>query len=238
MRVRFLEKVLYVKRGLHGDALARDFETFEKDFEMERPQWLQRHLAAYYAGLVWEGTGMTDEAIAAYRRCLDICPNHLWSLEHLAAIDSSLLTQEERDLLDLVKSRLSPIAMATSSLHWVAISVTPEKLAEIFEPQNVEYIFLCVSEVRDHLKLNMMYEDKNGFIFSDRIEMGEGMEYTIRVGELLRIERSDWHPYNLTLTSRRRVIANGEIIARLGKFAVKAFDVDIKGTTKEKPSVQ
>ena len=54
LRIRFLEKVLRVKRGMVGESFAREFETLEKEFEMARPQWLQRHLVSYYAGLVWE----------------------------------------------------------------------------------------------------------------------------------------------------------------------------------------
>ena len=233
LRVRFLEKVLLVKRGLHGDALARDFETFEKDFEMERPQWLQRHLAAYYAGLVWEGTGMTDEAIAAYRRCLDICPNHLWALRQLAGLSLSSLNEKERSLLEVATRRLSPIAMLAPGLNWIGVAAKPDTLTALYATQSFEYIFLCVSDVRSHLRTVMQFGDKNGLVFSDRIEPRDGMEYTLRVGEVMREVRNEWQPVNLTLSARRRVIANGDVAVRYDRFSVKAFKVDIQGVSRK-----
>ncbi len=233
LRVRFLEKVLLVKRGLHGDTLARDFETFEKDFEMERPQWLQRHLAAYYAGIVWEGTGMTDEAIAAYRRCLDICPNHLWALRQLAGLSLSSLNEKERSLLEVATKRLSPIAMLLPGLNWIGVAAKPDTLTTLYTTQSFEYIFLCVSDVRSHLRTVMQFGDKNGLVFSDRIEPRDGMEYTLRVGEVMREVRNEWQPVNLTLSARRRMIANGDVAVRCDHFSVKAFNVDIQGVSKQ-----
>ena len=233
LRVRFLEKVMLVKRGLHGDALARDFETLEKDFEMERPQWLQRHLAAYYAGLVWEGTGMTNEAIAAYRRCLDICPNHLWALRQLAGLSLSSLNEKERSLLEVATKRLSPIAMLLPGLNWIGVAAKPDTLTTLYTTQSFEYIFLCVSDVRSHLRTVMQFGDKNGLVFSDRIEPRDGMEYTLRVGEVMREVRNEWQPVNLTLSARRRIIANGDVAVRYDRFSVKAFKVDIQGVSRK-----
>ncbi|MCR5381703.1 MAG: O-antigen ligase family protein [Lentisphaeria bacterium] len=233
LRVRFLEKVLFVKRGLHGDALARDFETIEKDFEMERPQWLQRHLAAYYAGIAWEGTGMTDEAIAAYRRCLDICPNHLWSLRQLAGLSLSSLNEKERSLLEVATKRLSPIAMLLPGLNWIGVAAKPDTLTTLYASQSFEYIFLCVSDVRSHLRTVMQFGDKNGLVFSDRIEPRDGMEYTLRVGEVMREVRNEWQPVNLTLSARRRIIANGDVAVQYDRFSVKAFKVDIQGVSRK-----
>ena len=233
LRVRFLEKVLLVKRGLHGDVLAKDFETMEKDFEMQRPQWLQRHLASYYAGLVWEGTGKTDEAIAAYRRCLDICPNHLWSLRQLAGLSLSSLNEKERSLLDVATRRLSPIAMLAPGLNWIGVAAKPDTLTALYMTQSFEYIFLCVSDVQSHLRTVMQFGDKNGLVFSDRIEPRDGMEYTLRVGEVMREVRREWQPVNLTLAARRRIIANGDVAVRYDRFSVRAFKVDIQGVSRK-----
>ncbi len=233
LRVRFLEKVLYVKRGLRSDALAQDFETIEKELDAARPQWLQRHLAPYYAGLMWEGGGKTDEAIAAYRRCLEICPNHLWSLRQLAALAPSSLNNSERSLLEEATKRLSPIAMLSPGLHWIGVSAKPDTVTALYMPQSFEYIFLCVSDVHSHLRAVMQFGDKNGFVFSDRIEPHDGMEYTLRVGEVMRVVRAEWQPVNLTLSARRRIIANGDVAVRYDRFSAKAFKVDIQGVSRK-----
>ena len=233
LRVRFLEKVLYVKRGLHGDALARDFETLEKEFEAGRPQWLQRHLASYYAGLVWEGTHKKEEAIAAYRRCLEICPNHLWSLQHLAVLDPMSLNDKEQELLDLSTRRLSPIATLTTGMLWIGVNAKPDTLTALYMPLHFEYLFLCVSDVTSHLRATMVFGDKHGAVFSDHIEPHDGMEYTLRVGEVMRVTRAEWQPVTLTLSSKRRMLANGDVAIRYGGFTAKAFAVNIHGVSRK-----
>jgi len=197
---------------------------------------VQRHLASYYAGLAWEANGDKKKAIEAYRRCLSICPTHLWSLEHLDALDPSLLQKSERELLDLAKSRPSPIAMLTPSVQWLAIAANPSKMTEIYAKVQVEYLLLCVAEVRSPLKLQMWYGDKHGMAFIDRVESYDGAEYTMRIGELIRMTRPEWQPSNLTLSSRRRVIANGDVVVRFERNTVKAFVVDIQGLSKPKAS--
>ena len=233
MRNRFLELVLRVKRGVIGENLARDLETLEKDLEAARPQWLQRHLASYYAGLVWEENGKKEEAIAAYRRCLDICPNHLWSLRQLAALSPSSLNEKESSLLDLATRRLSTIAILSPGLHWIGVAAQPDTLTALYMTQRFEYIFLCVSDVHSHLRAVMQFGDKNGLVFSDRVEPRDGMEYTLRVGELMREVRNEWQPVNLTLSARRRIIANGDVAVRYDRFSAKAFKVDIQGVSRK-----
>ena len=235
-RVRFLEMALRVKRGLFDDSLAKDFEKLEKDFEMARPQWLQRHLASYYAGLVWEKNGKKDEARAAYRRCLDICPNHLWSLSHLAALAPSSLNGDEREILDFATRRQSPIAMLTTGMNWIGINATPDTLTALYMPLRFEYLFLCVSDVTSHLRATMSFSDKIGTVFSDLIEPHDGMEYTLRVGELMRVVRAEWQPVNLTLSSKRRMIANGDVAIRYGGFSVKAFTMNVQGASSKQLS--
>ena len=239
-RVKFLEMALTVKRGTQAvvgnTMLATRLELLEKETENARPQWLQRHLVPYYAGLVWEANGKMDEAMNAYRRCLDICPNHLWSMEHLSNIDNAKLTDEESNLLAVVTKRLSPIAAVTPGLQWVALSASPDELTELYTTQDFEYIFLCVADVNSHLRLNIQFGDKKGGVFSDRIEPMDGSEYTLRVGELMRIARKGWQPQTMTLTSRRRVMANGDVVARYGKFTTKAFKVNVKGGATPSPS--
>ncbi len=236
LHVRFLEKVLYVKRGLHGDVLARDFEALEKDFEMARPQWLQRHLAAYYAGLIWEGSNKKEEAIAAYRRCLEICPNHLWALRQLAALSPTSLSDKEFELLDLSTRRQSPIASLMPGMLWIGVNARPDVLTTLYMPLRFEYLFLCVSDVTNHLRVTMTFGDKHGAVFSDRIEPHDGMEYTLRVGEVLRVAREEWQPVNLTLSSKRRMLANGDISIRYGGFSAKAFSVNLHGVSRKQHS--
>ena len=236
LRIRFLEKALRVKRGMVGESFATEFETLEKDFEISRPQWLQRHLVSYYAGLVWEESGKKEEAIAAYRRCLEICPNHLWALRHLAALAPSSLNDKQLELLDLATRRQSPIAMLSSGLLWIGINATPDTLTALYMPLRFEYLFLCTSEVTSHLRALMTFGDKHGAVFSDRIESHDGMEYTFRVGEVVRLARNDWQPVTMTLSAKRRMLANGDVAIRFNGFSAKAFTVDVQGVSKRQPS--
>ena len=234
LRIRFLEMALRVKRNVVGESLAKDFETLEKDLEMARPQWLQRHLASYYAGLVWEGSGgKKEEAIAAYRRCLEICPTHLWSLQHLAALAPSSLNDKQLELLDLSTRRQSPIAMLSSGILWIGINATPDTLTALYMPLRFEYLFLCISDVTSHLRASMTFGDKHGAVFSDRVESHDGMEYTLRVGEVMRVVRNDWQPVNMTLSSKRRMLANGDVAIRFNGFSAKAFNVNVQGVPKK-----
>ena len=236
LRVRFLEMALRVKRGVIGENLAKDLETLAREHEMARPQWLQRHLISYYAGLVWEGIGKKDEAIAAYRSCLEICPNHLYSLRHMAALSSSSLNKEEVELLDLATRRQSPIAMMSPGLLWIGINSTPDTLTALHMPLRFEYLILCISDVMSHLRASMTFGDKHGAVFFDRIESHDGMEYTMRVGEVMRVVRNEWQPINLTLSTKRRMLANGDVAIHYGGFSVKAFTVDIQGVSKKRHS--
>ncbi len=236
LRIRFLEKTLRVKCGMFGESFATEFETLEKEFEMARPQWLQRHLVSYYAGLVWEESGKKEEAIAAYRRCLEICPNHLWALRHLAALAPSSLNEKQLELLDLATRRQSPIAMVSSGLLWIGINATPDTLTALYMPLRFEYLFLCTSEVTSHLRAMMTFGDRHGAVFSDRIEMHDGMEYTLRVGEVMRVERAAWQPVNMTLSAKRRMLANGDVAIRFGGFSTKAFTVNVQGVSKKQRS--
>lgn len=240
VRVKFLEMALMVKYGAQSlvgnTVLASRLELLEKDAEKARPQWLQRHLIPYYAGLVWEANGKNEEAAKAYRRCLDICPNHLWSMKHLSVIDSTALTADEQSLLALATKRLSPIATVAPGLQWIALSASPEELTELYTVQDFEYIFLCVADVNSNLRLNINFGDKKGYAYSDRIEPKDGLGYTLRVGELMRVVRKGWQPQTLTLTSRRRIMDNGDVVARYGKFSTKAFKVNVKGAVTPKSS--
>ena len=236
LRIRFLELALRVKRGTFSESLAKDFETLEKELEMARPQWLQRHLAAYYAGLAWEGSGKKAEAIAAYRRCLEVCPNHLWSLRHLAALEPSTLNSRQLELLDLSTRRQSPVAMLSSGLLWIGINAKPDTLTALYMPLRFEYLILCISDVTSHLRATMTFGDRHGAVFSDHIETHDGMEYTLRVGEVMRVERTDWQPVNMTLSSKRRILANGDVAIHYGGFTVKAFAVNIQGVSKKRSS--
>ena len=235
-RLRFLELALRVKRGGVGDSVATELEVLEKEMEMARPQWLQRHLVSYYAGLVWEANAQKEKAVAAYRRCLEICPNHLWSLRQLASLAPSSLKPKEKELLDLATRRLSPIAMLMPSLQWVAVSANPETITALYMMLRFEYLFLCVCDVQSHLRAVMQFGDRNGTVFSDRIEPQDGTEYTLRVGEVMRVERQAWQPVNLTLTAKRRMIAKGDVAVSFEKFSTKAFAVDIHGVSKPRPS--
>ena len=73
-------------------------------------------------------------------------------------------------------------------------------------------------------------------MFSDRIEPRDGVEYTLRVGEVMREVRNEWQPVNMTLSARRRIIANGDVAVRYDRFSVKAFNVDIQGVSRKRHS--
>ena len=100
-------------------------------------------------------------------------------------------------------------------------------------PLRFEYLFLCVSEVTSHLRATMVFGDKHGAVFSDHIEPHDGMEYTLRVGEVMRVTRAEWQPVTLTLSSKRRMLANGDVAIRYGGFSAKAFAVNIHGVSRK-----
>ena len=87
-----------------------------------------------------------------------------------------------------------------------------------------------------HLRASMTFGDKHGAVFFDRIESHDGMEYTMRVGEVMRVVRNEWQPINLTLSAKRRMLANGDVAIHYGGFSVKAFTVDIQGVSKKRHS--
>ena len=49
----------------------------------------------------------------------------------------------------------------------------------------------------------------------------------------MRVTRAEWQPVTLTLSSKRRMLANGDVAIRYGGFSAKAFAVNIHGVSRK-----
>lgn len=238
-RANFLQcafSMLLAERGEVPEFMdyERKLASLEKEMlDDSEKTWLQKHLVPYYRGRLMEKQGKTEEAVVEYRRCLDWCPNNLWAMRRLVACANGgfeYLTDEEKELMEIINSRRTPIACFSNGITWLGMKTDPDSVDSLHATQKHVNIFVCDTGIDAVFNWRMDYLDSKGIAFSDAFAPLAEDVLTLRAGELYVLKRT-FQPHVKALQNRHRVIRNGKVYVSVkaaslpSQAIVKAFDV-------------
>ncbi|MBP1583271.1 MAG: hypothetical protein J6866_04880, partial [Victivallales bacterium] len=212
------------------DAARKELSRLEESQSRagEGQRWLQRHMISYYLGRICEALGDIPEAVAAYRRCLENCPRHYWSLQRLHELAPSSLTSQEAALCELLARRPTPVALFQCGLLWCDVAATPA----VIQPHDrlkATFYLMVMGEMARAPVLNFQFYDSRGFAFRHRLVFQEDEALTWKIGQMLTVDVR-LQPNVSTLSTRQRVLRSGTVFVRATESAVpipvtQAFDV-------------
>ncbi len=246
-RAKFLENalsILAIEAGAGGNPKKSidELEALEKKVvRQNNAQWLQRHLIPLYIARGNELIGDKAEALAAYRRCLDICALNYIALCGIERCTDNLdeaLTEEELRVFGIIRSRKTPIAYLRNGLVWQAMETTPKVVDKMQGAVNSEFMFICRRDTRESINCPMEYYDKRGSAFIVKISFSPDEALLWRIGQIILVNKTI-QPYSNTLRKSHRIIAPGDImvhsrISSMPNTLLKAFEYSNKSDNNAK----
>ena len=220
VRAKYLENVLCILAAEAGGDISLNskieaLEALEEKIEQQnKVQWFQRHLVPLYIGRGYELTGNKTKAIAAYRRCLDICELNYLAICGIERCTDKLevdLKFDERRVLAVIRTRKTPIAFLGNGLLWQAMDVKPPVVDKMFGMIDVELVLICRRDTRTSVSWDMEYNDRRGVVLFDKINFSTDTALLWRIGQIILVNRR-FQPYSEALKTRHRLIASGDIM--------------------------
>ena len=237
VRANYLENVLRIlasEAGESNDTMknVQALEALERKVSKQNSvQWLQRHLIPLYIGRGYELQGEKAKAVSAYRRCLNICGLNYMALSGIErCTDGSAddFTNQERRVLDVIRSRKTPIAYLENGLVWQAMETTPAIVEKAGGMVSSEFMFICRRDMKAALSWSMRFQDKRGTLFPIRISFPADEAMLWRIGQIILV-RKEYNPYSEAMKASHRLIAPGDImmgadVTSIPNTLLKAFE--------------
>lgn len=219
-RALFLDVALEIMQARHTDMseqLPHLIEQLEH-IETKAVNWLQRHLIPLFRARAHILLKQPQQAQEALLTCLEICPDNALALLKLQQLAPDALSERQRQLCRLLISQTPhPIAQFHGGLDWLALTTTPQTVNAMHQQIQLQYTFVCRNDINEKLELDVVFQNQQNIIyFADRITFTHGQEHTLRVGEIVQIQRQ-WQPALLALDRLHRIPANGMVFAHCRK---------------------
>lgn len=183
---------------LSGDVAqgVRSLESMTQSDDKAVNVWRQRHLVWYYLGLGYDRLNSPAQALAAYRRVVELVPAHEAALRRIAALDAGNCWRVEDALRDLTPETRCDINIGGKMiLRGYTVSQDCRSQRESSSQTTTgDWYLTCFWEVRDRmssrsaLRVDMLTDTGDPVITLEQRFRNEGKLYPVdfpRCGEIL-----------------------------------------------------